>query len=97
VGLILYKATSLNFRFNAPNKLFEYLAAGLDVWFPMEMLGCYPYLRNDYYPKVMKVDFTRLSTFNYHQALDKTEMIERRTAFFSEDIYGPLAEKIAAC
>lgn len=39
IGLILYKATTFNFKFNAPNKLFEYLNCGLNVIFPSEMKG----------------------------------------------------------
>ena len=46
VGLIFYKATSLNVKYCAPNKLFEYLACDLDVWFSKEMTGCYPYIRD---------------------------------------------------
>ncbi|WP_269540970.1 hypothetical protein [Cerasicoccus fimbriatus] len=37
VGLILYRGNTLNFVYNAPNKLFEYWAAGLEVWYPQEM------------------------------------------------------------
>lgn len=34
VGVILYNGHIANYVFNAPNKLFEYLACGLDVWSP---------------------------------------------------------------
>ena len=43
VGLILYKALSKNYEYNAPNKLFEYMACGLEIWFSDKMKGCYPY------------------------------------------------------
>src|SRR6202043_3312153 len=33
-GVILYNGHIPNYIFNAPNKLFEYWACGLDVWFP---------------------------------------------------------------
>lgn len=59
VGLILYKGNTLNYIYNAPNKLFEYLACGLDVWFPREMLGCYEYISN-VNPQVLKLDFLNL-------------------------------------
>ncbi|TRZ44995.1 glycosyltransferase family 4 protein [Robertkochia solimangrovi] len=39
VGLILYKADDLNFKFNAPNKLFEYYRCGLKVWCSEDMIG----------------------------------------------------------
>lgn len=37
VGLILYKGNTKNFVYNVPNKAFEYLAAGLEVWYPRQM------------------------------------------------------------
>lgn len=39
IGLILYKATTYNYKFNAPNKLFEYLNCGLNVLYPYVMKG----------------------------------------------------------
>lgn len=39
VGLILYKGNTLNFVHNVPNKAIEYLACGLEVWYPREMEG----------------------------------------------------------
>jgi len=57
IGLILYRGLTPNYIYNAPNKLFEYLACGLDVWFPKEMEGCYPYINKNKYPKIIKIDF----------------------------------------
>ncbi len=37
VGLVLYKGNTLNFVHNVPNKAIEYLACGLEVWYPPEM------------------------------------------------------------
>jgi len=34
IGLILYKCKTQNQIYAQPNKLFEYLRVGLDVWFP---------------------------------------------------------------
>ncbi|MFC1694692.1 hypothetical protein ACFL1C_00985 [Pseudomonadota bacterium] len=39
VGLVLYKGNTNNFIYNVPNKVFEYLACGLQVWYPSEMLS----------------------------------------------------------
>lgn len=38
VGLLLYKAKTLNYKYNETNKLYEYLACGLNVWYPSTML-----------------------------------------------------------
>lgn len=39
VGLVLYKGNTTNFIYNVPNKVFEYLACGLEVWYPAVMIG----------------------------------------------------------
>jgi len=44
VGIILYNGHIPNYVYNAPNKLFEYLACGLDVWLPREMTGSLKYV-----------------------------------------------------
>ena len=87
IGLILHKGHNLNYVYNAPNKLFEYLACGLDVWFPKEMQGVYPYQRNDFLPKVISVDFTKMSSFEINKALDRNGLIWRPHKYCYEDIY----------
>jgi hypothetical protein len=37
VGLVLYRGNTQNFVYNVPNKTFEYLAGGLEVWYPLQM------------------------------------------------------------
>lgn len=59
IGLILYKANTLNYIYNAPNKLFEYLSCGLDVWYPYKMKGCDSF-QSDIFPKVTSVNFTNI-------------------------------------
>ena len=39
IGLVLYKGNTTNFIYNVPNKVFEYLRCGLEVWYPVEMAG----------------------------------------------------------
>ncbi len=57
VGVILYRGTTPNYIYNAPNKLFEYLICGLEVWYPVVMLGVEPYRRDAVNPRVIPVDF----------------------------------------
>ena len=70
VGLILYRCNTLNFRWNATNKFFEYLICGLDVWYPTGMLGVRPYQRVDVVPRVLETDF---------EQLDQLDMQNRRS------------------
>ena len=50
IGLILYKAHTKNYKYNAPNKLFEYLVCGLKVFYPDVMLGIKPYITENIIP-----------------------------------------------
>lgn len=50
IGLILYKAHTKNYKYNAPNKLFEYQACGLKVFYPDAMLGIKPYITENIIP-----------------------------------------------
>lgn len=61
IGVILYNGHNLNYTYNAPNKLFEYLACGLNVWVPLELEGCKPYLNENNRPVVQALDFRALS------------------------------------
>ncbi len=60
VGLILYKANTQNYVYNASNKLFEYLTCGLDVIYPNTMLGVRPYATQGTFPRVIEADFDNL-------------------------------------
>lgn len=64
VGLILYRGNTPNYVYNAPNKLFEYLSCGLDVWFPACMLGVLPYIRTEMAPRVLETNFQKLSSLD---------------------------------
>ena len=60
VGVILYKGHIPNYIYNAPNKLFEYTACGLDVWFPEQMKGSLPYITSGTFPKIIALNFENL-------------------------------------
>lgn len=94
VGIIMYKATSLNVKHSEPNKLFEYLGCGLDVWFPEEMLGCYEYIHSESYPKVIKINFREIESFDFKSAIKRDGLKERNISFYSEDVLKPLAHKL---
>ncbi len=84
VGLVLYNGHILNYVYNAPNKLFEYLACGLDVWYPNEMIGCYEY-DSAYFPRVVRLDFTNLDAHN-PEALDVDQCAVNGTTEFAADV-----------
>lgn len=70
IGLILYNGHNANYAYNAPNKLFEYLACGLDVWVPEGQEGCRPYVQSGVIPEVKAVNYDRLSMALLSDRLD---------------------------
>lgn len=94
VGVILYKGHTPNYIYNAPNKLFEYLALGLDVWFPEKMLGCKMYISKKSYPKVFALDFENMSKFDFRKAIDKSDLLYYPSDYFCEKEFESLTEKL---
>lgn len=72
VGLVLYKGIIPNHLYVTPNKLFEYHACGLDVWFPDKLLGCIPYITKQTYPKICALDFESLNEVNIAELKDRS-------------------------
>lgn len=60
VGVVFYRARTVNYRHNASNKLFEYLACGLDVLFSSRMEGVKSFARITAAPRVIEADFEKL-------------------------------------
>lgn len=92
VGLILYKAHNLNYTYNAPNKLFEYLACGLDVWYPAVLHGPRPYQTSNTYPKVTSVDFENLMAFDWAAAIDRSGCSNQPSVYYCEEVYKVLVD-----
>lgn len=94
IGLILYKDGELNFRYNAPNKLFEYLNAGLDVWFPGHMLGVLPYIQTQCHPMVIPVDFGKLNTDTLSTLYTNNHDCFRPVKYQAEEVFAPLGNAL---
>jgi hypothetical protein len=60
IGLVLYRGNTQNFIFNVPNKVVEYLAAGLAVWYPREMTATAEFQRQHSGLRMSEIDFSRL-------------------------------------
>jgi hypothetical protein len=90
IGLILYKALSLNYKYNAPNKLFEYLAANLNVWFADCMLGIKPYVSS----RVIAVDFDNLLSCNIEENNNNGVSDFEYDIFTAEKALEPLINKL---
>lgn len=94
VGVILYKGTSNNFKFNATNKLFEYLVCNLDVWYPQQMEGCYQYDNSAGFPKVIRLDFDFLDQYDTDALIYKSGSIRQPMRYSAEDAFKPLINRL---
>ncbi len=88
VGVILYKGQIPNYVHNAPNKLFEYWACGLDVWFPEIMEGCLPFVTGHVYPKIIPVNFEELGKLDLESTIDRSALLYQPSVFYAEKILG---------
>ncbi len=89
VGLILYNGHIPNYIYNAPNKLFEYLVCGLDVWYPNEMIGCYEY-DSAAAPRVIRLDFTNLDAHSPDVLIVNQNLVHITTAYAAEVTLKPM-------
>lgn len=94
VGLILYKGDSDNVRFCEPNKLFEYLNVGLDVWFSKNLEGIYPHVQESVHPMVIPLDFETMSLHTTESIYQNKSSSFQPVAYRAESVYGPLKAAI---
>ena len=60
VGLLIYRARGLNVQFCEPNKYYEYLCCGLDVWFPPSMKLLRTMVQENTSPRTIMIDMENL-------------------------------------
>ncbi len=87
IGLVIYKPFSQNTIHAVSNKVFEYAACGLDVWFSKDMSCTFEYVRQSVYPKIIPVDFKQMDSFNFEIAISRENLRYEAVNFFYEDIY----------
>jgi hypothetical protein len=93
IGIVIYNGHIANYIYNAPNKLFEYLACGLDVWFPHIMIGSLEFVSKKNFPKILSIDFGNLENFDLVNAIKRDgDMIEY--SFYCEDALRPMINKL---
>jgi len=96
VGVVLYKGIIPNHVIAVSNKVFEYLACGLDVWYSLEMTGTHRYDTTGVYPKVLRIDCRDLGNFDMEAALDRGGLRFQPPAYYCETVYKTLFEKIVS-
>lgn len=96
VGLVMYKPFSYNTVIAVSNKVFEYLACGLDVWFSEDMTYTHSYSRQNSYPKIIPLNFKRLNEFIFKSALNREGLNKADDNYFYENIYGAIYKSMVS-
>jgi hypothetical protein len=96
VGLVLYKALTINYKYNAPNKIFEYLAFDLDVWCSDKLITAKNHERTDFYPKMLMVNFENLKEFDIEETINREGLKFVPSPYVCEPVYGKLIEELSA-
>ena len=84
IGVILYKGNTLNAKLCVSNKLFEYLACGLEVWVTKQQEGSLPYLDSNNQPRVMALDFDNFNETLINSYL-ASDSLPYKTHFFNSE------------
>jgi len=95
IGLVLYKPVSENWIHNAPNKVFEYIACGLDVWFSKTITYTITVARESTFPKIIAVNFENLNEFDFEKAIDRGGLCYKENNFFYENVYHEILTEIS--
>lgn len=91
-GILLYKATSVNFQWNETNKFYEYLICGLDVWYPKEMLLLHELDKSQYAPEVKEMDFDNIDSFD---GTVKQGIVDNSTYhWFADEVYNEFINQL---
>lgn len=71
VGIILYKGYIPNHIYSVPNKLFEYHASNLDVWFSDDLKTSFAFEKLETYPKIISINFKALNDLDVEKVVDR--------------------------
>ena len=93
-GLVLYKGNTLNFVHNVPNKAIEYLACGLEVWYPRQMTGMQNFHLRHPDVRFQQVDFEKMPPMK--RLLAPTAETDREFPFTAETATEPLLVRMEA-
>lgn len=97
VGVVLYKGTTLNYVYNVPNKLFEYWACGLDVWFAEELKSSLRLVTDGVFPRIAAVNFRESRNLDENKNVDRTGLGYKSSPYYAENVLPALLEAIRGC
>lgn len=96
IGLVLYKPYNFNHINGVSNKVYEYLACGLDVWFPKDNTFMLSLVREEVYPKIIALDFKSLSNFDFKKAVKREGLNNKPGNYFYENVYEEIYKNMSS-
>ncbi len=94
IGIVMYKPFSVNTVQAVSNKLFEYLACGLDVICSDDMIHTYHYQRTNLRPFVKLIDFQNLPQTLPKAIENMGELAYSTVSYFCENEYQKIVKYI---
>ena len=93
VGVILYKGVIPNHVYAVSNKLFEYWACGLDIWFSDKMVSSLPFARYQFWPKLLPIDFERLDQLDLATTISHEGLNYQPSDYYCEPLFEDFFEQ----
>ncbi len=94
VGVVLYKGHIPNYIYNAPNKMFEYYACGLDTWLPQQMITAVQYRTVNSFPQIVPMAFENLSLHTVNELVNRSGMQYQQCDYWAEKAFEELINKL---
>jgi hypothetical protein len=87
IGLVLYKGHIPNYIYNIPNKVHEYLACGLQVWYSEELVSTNKFKQEYDIQQLISINFTKLISLpekNVFAIFDAPQKIHEQSLLVSK-------------
>ena len=94
VGIVLYKGSIQNHIYSVSNKLYEYHALGLDVWFSKNIESSLPLFTHQTYPKILALDFESLDNLQIDELINRTNHEYHLTEYSCESAFESLIHEL---
>jgi hypothetical protein len=87
IGLVLYKGYIPNYVYNVPNKVFEYLTCGLQVWYSEELVSTNTFKQEYDIQQLISINFinlTSLPEIRVNVIINATQEIDKSSPLVSK-------------
>lgn len=94
IGIVHYNGSIPNFIYNVPNKVFEYLACGIDIWFSSDLISTGTFKAENTLSRMKMVNFKDLNNINSDHDISQPFQVSDNKTFSAETSYKPILDLI---